>query len=38
MNKGELQYYGYSIAVMSALLLALMHVSNLVDTPVCIIH
>ena len=38
VNKGELQYryYGYSIAVMSALLLALTHVSNLVVTPVCI--
>ena len=35
---GELQYYGYSIAVMTALLLALTQVSsNLVVTPVCII-
>ena len=37
VNKCELQYYGYSIAVMSALLLALMHVSNLVVTLVCFV-
>ena len=36
MNKSELQYNHdyYSIAIMSALLLALTHVSNLVVTPV----
>ena len=38
MNKGELQYYGYSFAVMSALLLELTNVSNLVVTPVCIVR
>ena len=34
MNKGELQYYDYSIAVSSTSLLALMHVPNLVAAPV----
>ena len=34
VNKCELQYYDYSIAVMSALLLKLMHVFNLVVAPV----
>ena len=34
MNKGELQYYDYSIAVSSPSLLALMHVPNLVAAPV----
>ena len=34
MNKGELQYYDYSIAVLSTSLLALMHVPNLVAAPV----
>jgi hypothetical protein len=33
-NKGELQYYDYSIAVSSTSLLALMHVPNLVAAPV----
>ena len=30
VNKSELQYYDYSIAILSTLLLALMHVPNLV--------
>ena len=34
VNKGELQYYDYSIAVSSTSLLALMHVPNLVAAPV----
>ena len=34
MNKGELQYYDYLIAVSSTSLLALMHVPNLVFAPV----
>jgi hypothetical protein len=34
MNKGELQYYDYSIAVSSTSLLALMYVPNLVAAPV----
>ena len=33
MNKGELQYYDYSIAVSSTSLLALTHVPNLVAAP-----
>jgi hypothetical protein len=35
VNKGELQYYDYSIAVSSTSLLALMHVPNLVAALVC---
>ena len=34
VNKGELQYYDYSIAVSSTSLLALVHVPNLVAAPV----
>lgn len=34
VNKGELQYYDYSIAVPSTSLLALTHVPNLVAAPV----
>ena len=34
MNKGEPQYYDYSIAVSSTSLLALTHVPNLVAAPV----
>ena len=34
VNKGELQYYDYSIAVSSTSLLALTHVPNLVAAPV----
>ena len=33
-NKGEQQYYDYSIAVSTTLLLALTHVPNLVAAPV----
>jgi hypothetical protein len=33
MNKGELQYYDYSIAVSSTSLLAITHVPNLVAAP-----